>query len=130
MILDLVEWVEDGKPMAVDPADHKQATADVIRRWAHYGLGLDDEDAGKLKKHKLTGPDLLTIAKMGDDKIKAEFFAKPYELSGGAALKLAAAISRLTQFSGLVWHVVLRFQSGIPFAHISLSSNAVCCFCV
>ncbi len=88
--------------MVVDPADHKQATSDAIRRWAQYGVDLDDEDAGKLKKQKLTGPDLLALAKTGNDKIEAKLIAKPYELSGGAAIKLAAAISRLAQSEGLV----------------------------
>ena len=103
-LLDPVQWVEDGKAMVVDPADHNRATSDAIRRWAHFGVGLDDEDAGKLKTQKLTGPALLTLAKLGNDKIKAELIAKPYELSGGAALGLAAAISRLAQSAGLVSH--------------------------
>lgn len=71
--------------MVVDPADHNQATSDAM-------------------KQKLTGPDSLTLAKLGNDKIKAELIAKPYELSGGAALGLAAAISRLAQSAGLVSH--------------------------
>jgi hypothetical protein len=95
-----VQWVEDGKAMVVDPADHKQATADAIRRWAQYGVGVSAANAQKLFQQELTGPDLLALAKTGNDKIEAKLIVKPYELSGGAAIKLAAAISRLTPSQG------------------------------
>ena len=70
-----------------------EATVEQVEGYAIFKVGLDEEDAGKLRRQKICGRNLLKLAKLPEAEIETKLLAAPYLLTGGAALNLAEAIS-------------------------------------
>jgi hypothetical protein len=70
-------------------------TVEEVRAWAREEVGLDEDDAGLLVKNKLDGVAVIKMAKQPQEKLQKALVKVPYSLSGGAAVKLADAISSL-----------------------------------
>jgi hypothetical protein len=79
---------------AIDTTEYVTWTAQQVFVFA-LERGLDEEEAGKLLAQKLDGDGLEILAKLAEEKIRAELIATPYLLSGGPALKFAKSIHAL-----------------------------------